>query len=253
MISISRRPTAFFVRSFGASCRGPLHRKEGRPNEDAWLRACGSFGSLVVVCDGIGSRPKARRGAQAACRAVREAVVRWAQADDAPIGYLIHLIEVCWRIRIHPASPGECATTCLWALARNNGEWVMGALGDGLLLYRTGQGPVSALIGEHRNGFGNETVALGASSGVKSWKVLQLPPTEEERLVVLATDGIADDLVPEKYGAFCSWISGELGMLEPSRRWRLLMAELEHWPTPKHLDDKTLAVLHGAARGEMVL
>ena len=103
---------------FGASVQGPLHRSEGRPNEDAWLHARGPFGSLAVVCDGLGSRPNARAGARAACAAVKEAVSRWSKAEDAPLSYLSHLVEVLWRLRLHPTPPDSAATTCLLALIR---------------------------------------------------------------------------------------------------------------------------------------
>jgi len=92
------------VLSYGASVRGPLHQKEKRPKEDAWLHARGRYGSLVVVCDGMGSRQHALLGARAGCMAVREAVSKWAQVEDAPLSYLALLTEVLWRLRIHPTN-----------------------------------------------------------------------------------------------------------------------------------------------------
>ncbi len=121
--------------------RGPLHRREGRPNEDAWPHATGAFGVLAVVCDGLGSKPNARVGSRAACLAVKEAVLRWSKADGAPLAYLPHLIEVLWRLRVYPLDPSSAATTCLLALASETGAWVLGGVGDGLALARTGGAP----------------------------------------------------------------------------------------------------------------
>lgn len=231
------------IEIFGASVRGPLHEREKRPNEDAWLHAEGHFGSLVVVCDGMGSRPQARYGAKSACEAVREAVVRWSRVENAPVSYLLHLLEILWRLRIHPHQPADACSTCLFVLARKKGEWIAAGLGDGLIMTRTGAEPIKILIGQRGEGFANNTSALGASAGLKSWKVAELPPTINSRVAVLASDGIADDLMLEKLDAFCTWLCDEIKPLDSRLRWRTLMSELRSWPTPKHLDDKTLAVM----------
>jgi serine/threonine protein phosphatase PrpC len=235
------------VISYGASVRGPLHQREGAPNQDAWLRGSGRFGSFIVVCDGLGSRPEGRLGARCACTVAREAVSKWAEAGGAPTSYLAHLIEVLWRIRIYPCDPKDAATTCLIAIACRNGQWVVGGVGDGLAAVRTGDARVVRLVGDRNAGFGNETYALGTSPGPKAWKLSVLPPTPLERVVVLATDGVADDLVPEKLDEFCKWLVGDLQKLDPNLRWRRLVAELRDWPTPRHLDDKTIAVLKTSA------
>ncbi len=229
--------------SFGASVRGPQHAKEGVPNQDAWLRSEGRFGSLVVVCDGLGSKPQSGRGSRKACLAVREAVSRWQSTPLPPASYLAHLVEVFWRLRIHPVAPKDAATTCLLALACPDGTWVVGGVGDGLVaVMESGEDPVR-IIGDRAGDWGNETAALGTSPGTRSWKLAVLPPTCGRRVAVLATDGVADDLLPEKLGGFCRWLVDDFGPLEPHLRWRRLVSELGDWPTPKHLDDKTVAVL----------
>ena len=229
--------------SYGASIRGPFHRQQGISNQDAWLRAEGSFGSLIVVCDGMGSKQYAMLGSHAACLAAREACVKWTRTEGAPVSYLAHLIEIFWRLRIHPREPKDAATTCLLALALPNGEMVVGGVGDGLVAIRTGDAPVSLVVGNRMNGFGNETCALGVSPGSKAWKLMKLPRSQQQRFVVLASDGVADDLIPERLDGFCEWLVSNFQDLHPVPRWHRLVAELRAWPTPKHLDDKTLAVL----------
>ncbi len=229
--------------SFGASIRGPLHLQQGITNQDAWLRAEGSFGSLIVVCDGLGSRPDALLGSRSACLAVREACVRWTRVTGAPVYYLVHLIEVLWRLRIYPCAPPDAATTCLLALALPTGEMVVGGIGDGLVAIRTGDLPVSTIIGDRADSFSNETCALGVSPGMKAWHLTKLPFSHQQRLAVLASDGVADDLNPEKLDDFCDWLIFSFEELHPVQRWHRLVAELRAWPTPRHLDDKTIAVL----------
>ena len=235
--------------AFGASVRGPLHRKEGRPNEDAWLREMGGFGALIVVCDGLGSRPQASDGSRAACLAVKEAVLRWSKVDCAPVSLLSHLIEVYWRLRIHPIKPCDAATTCLLAFAAPNGSWLLGGIGDGLVVARTGA-EVITVIGGDRDGFTNETNGLGVSSGPQDWSFVELLPTRQDRMALLATDGVSEDLLPDRLGGFCDWLVSSTQFISAMNRWRWLVAELKNWPTPGHLDDKTVAVLRQPATGK---
>lgn len=228
---------------FGASVRGPLHQKEGRPNEDAWLRIQKNFGTLAVVCDGMGSRSKARFGAKMACKSLQEAVQIWSQGKNPPLSYLAHLVEVLWRIHISPESPEDCSTTCLFALYQLDGRCILGGIGDGLVAYRSGEGAVQIILGNRKNGFSNETTALGVSKGSRFWTMETLETTPQERIILLATDGISDDLVFEKLEEFITWVISEYLDLAPYQRWQKLCSELRQWPTPKHLDDKTLAVI----------
>lgn len=228
---------------YGASVRGPAHRLAHTPNEDAWLRAEGVYGTLIVVCDGVGSRPLAHFGARAACIAAREAVARWAMVDGAPPLYLAYLIEVLWRLRVHPHDPKDAATTCLMALAQRTGEWVVGGIGDGLAAVLTGNRKGLFIAKERGEGFCNETVGLGLAGGVKAWRMSRLPSTPHRRIAVLATDGISDDLVPRKLRGFIRWIADEFRTVQPRKRWCRLSKALRDWPTPRHLDDKSIAVL----------
>ncbi len=238
------------IYSYGASVQGPLHRKEGRPNEDAWLHARGSFGTLAVVCDGMGTKPNARAGSRAACAAVKEAVSRWSKAVDAPVSYLAHLVEVLWRLRVHPLKPASAVTTCLLALAMKTGTWVVGGVGDGLALVRTGP-DLRVVVGERGDNFTNETLGLGASRGPRDWTLVEFPATTAQRIAILATDGVADDLRPERFDGFCNWLIDTFETLTQAQRWRVLARELRNWPTPGHLDDKTLALVHSPSAEEM--
>ena len=223
---------------FGASTVGPRHRAEGTPNEDSWLGVRGAFGTLIVVSDGMGSRREARRGAQMACRAVHGAVRAWHRAGGHGLGELLDRIEPLWSSLIAPSTAHDCAATCLFALAHVHGHVHVAAIGDGLALLRTQRG-LEWVVGPRADGFANETDALGYAA---SWTSRSFP-REEEAVVVLATDGVADDLIPERVDGFVQWLMDNFAGMAPSRRWRALQQELKHWPTPHHTDDKTVVVL----------
>lgn len=230
------------VEWFGASVKGPLHQREGRPNEDAWLGSSGAFGTVIVVADGMGSRLNARIGARMACQAVKDALPHWARAEGADPTMLLRLVHLLWGLRILPACGEDSATTCLFAAVVPSGELILAKLGDGILAVRTADGKVDVL-GSEREGFSNQTTGLGVARSITEWSILIKPCLLPGASVLLASDGIADDLLRESLGDLICFLTKHFGQMEPAARWRALCRELRAWPTPRHLDDKTLAVL----------
>jgi serine/threonine protein phosphatase PrpC len=228
---------------FGASVRGPLHINQKRPNEDSWLGCSGSYGSLIAVCDGLGSRRQARHGSRTGCMAVREAVRLWSKAEEASTQHLIWLIEILWRIRLSPAPPEDCATTCLFALKQPSGRWIVGGLGDGLGIIKRGGDVATPILRRRIDNFANQTDGLGCPHAMTDWTVETFEPSEDETTVALFTDGIADDLIEERIDDFLAWLIDSFARRLPRERWQMLCQELRDWPTPGHQDDKTLAVL----------
>ncbi len=220
--------------------RGPAHVREKRLNEDAWYARIAVSGALAVVCDGMGSRPAARIGARAAATASRRAWRHWSRSPQGKGEDLIRLIEVLWRLELGPTQPEDASTTCLVCALRADGSGVLLQLGDGIIGMRHADGTFSSSTPE-RTGFASTTMALGTPHALRDWSMQEFGPMEPGTAILLATDGISDDLVPERRAAFVAWIMDEVASSSsPNRR----MAEaLRKWPVPHHRDDKTLIVL----------
>lgn len=233
----------------GASVQGPQHRREGKPNQDAWLRRLASDSALVVVCDGMGSRKHSATGSRAACRAVADAVRLWAKSPDAPPDLLLRLVHALWNVRVHQTGRDECATTCLFAAATKDGRLVMAQLGDGIVMLKTPRGITTLESSSDR--FGNTTTGLGIAKDVREWRIHVEPKIAGEAVVMLATDGVADDLLPEKRSGFINFLVTQYGELPVAARSRAIARTLHEWPTPRHLDDKTVAVLWNAATAKV--
>lgn len=223
---------------FGASVAGPAHRALRRPNEDQWLGAAGAFGSLVVVSDGLGSKSQARHGARKACVATLRAVRDWHKAGTRSLDDLVGRIEPLWLAEIEPFHRSDCAATCLLALAHVGGSAYFAAIGDGMLAVRM-RGVIERVEHPRGSSFSNETQSLG-SGGVWATRCFE---RSEIDMAVLASDGVSDDLRPDRLADFVAWLNDEFAHLQPLARWRSLRRELAQWPTPRHLDDKTIAVL----------
>jgi serine/threonine protein phosphatase PrpC len=230
------------ARFFGISVCGPFHRKAGQPRQDAWLAGHRRYGDFIVVADGLGSRSKSDLGAKIACLAFRDALALWAASPKRRPEHLGAMVDLIWAMRIPESEVAEYATTCLFASAFLDGSIVTGRLGDGLIARVVTGAPGYVDTGRDTD-FGNETRALGIRHQASAWDVRLISKHRGDLNILLATDGIADDLIPGRIEEFLTWLTASYGMMDARKRHQLLRSELEHWPTPHHLDDKTMAVL----------
>ena len=112
-------------------------------------------------------------------------------------------------------------------------------LGDGLMARRTADGSVT-VHSSRSHDFGL-THALGAPHTLADWSFALVEPLGAAELLVLATDGVSEDLEPGRIGDLAAWVADDLGVLpHPARA---LARELRNWPVPHHRDDKTLLVM----------
>ena len=234
----------------GASVRGPGHKQDGRPNQDALLSRQGRRYSLAVVCDGLGSRPHSADGSHAACRAVADAVRSWDKSPDATPELLLRLIHALWNIRVHTLGRNECATTCLFAVVMNDGRILLAQLGDGLVILKTEAGLTTLEPSEER--FGNTTTGLGIANDLRDWRFHLAPRVLGQTTIFLATDGVTDDILPEKRQSFLDFLVTNYGSLPPHTRTRAIARTLHEWPTARHSDDKTVAVLWNTNNSNMM-
>lgn len=232
---------------FGASVRGPRHTLQNMPNQDAWLGGVKRRYAFVVVCDGMGSGSKSDVGARMACLATRDALNFWSRSSDNRIENLLRLIKQLWEIRIAPHPLREFATTCLFAAMVPDRGLIVSGLGDGIALVTQPGHPINIVI-ERNSDFANETVALGTVHRLSDWRYQLFPNNLDDIIVMLATDGIADDLRQDSLSELPSWILRKYGDLPAYRRFLSLRSELRNWPTPGHQDDKTLAIFYGKSK-----
>jgi hypothetical protein len=230
-------------RQFGVSVKGPRHIRDKMPNQDAWMGFANHRWALIVVCDGLGSREHSGEGAKAACLATRDAVKIWARSRDDRVENLLRLIKQLWEIRIAPGGINEYATTCVFAAALPNQGLLISGLGDGIAIVTQPGHPTDVIV-ERSGDFANQTGALGTPHKLDDWryKLYGHPPAGTS--VVLATDGVADDLRPDRLAELPTWMINTYGAMPRLKRHLALRRALVHWSTAGHQDDKTIAVLY---------
>ena len=229
-------------KSFGASVRGPGHVRAHLPNQDYFLIKSSLFGDVASVSDGVGSCATSHWGAKAACRAVSHIAPKWhgaGQERDA----LAVAIHSSWLNFVQPFSPEESAATCLFAIRPKRGAVTIGMLGDGLVAVLRTDGSYLELQDDKTDSFSNQTTALTNNTASSQWQIASIEQ-EECCAVLLCTDGVADDLLPERRGDFARHIFAQSLQYDSITACRELRRMLENWPVPKHTDDKTLVFLY---------
>jgi serine/threonine protein phosphatase PrpC len=200
--------------------------------------------NMICVCDGLGSRGNAKLGARQACRAVTEAAARWLRASGqspSPL-VLLRLVHLYWGLNVLPAAEDDSATTCLFAISTAEHKLLIATIGDGVSAIRTRDG-YSQVLGAERETFTNETTGLGLARSTMEWTVSARAHFAPGDCVLLATDGVADDLRPGCIGLLMGHLIDLLGPMHPRARAKALRHELLNWPTPGHQDDKTIAMM----------
>lgn len=227
-------------KSFGASVRGPAHIASDTPNQDAWTSFHEAWGDGIAVSDGLGSKPSAHFGSNAACAGAVRAAHACRHKIDFDQHSLSDLIKSDWLSLVLPRAPSECSATCLFAFRLGDGTIRLGMLGDGLAAAVRTDGSIVSLSEDKSQGFSNLTTPLSPNTSSEDWRHLSLPERECEA-VLLCTDGVADDL-EDAEGFVKAFIEAHRSLPAESAGQNI-REMLEHWPTPKHSDDKTIACL----------
>ncbi|MDD7984710.1 PP2C family serine/threonine-protein phosphatase [Lentisphaera marina] len=228
--------------SWGASVIGPLHVKSGVANQDSWMARRYKWGNVVVVSDGLGSKKHSDHGSKAACLAVFEAAKSYQNTPDANITDILRMIHANWLVKIAPYSSSDCSATCLFCIQIEN-MITLGRLGDGMIaaLGET-DGSYLILSDNKQDSFSNFTNSLQQEFKPEQWEIETIE-SAACNAVVLCTDGISDDLLPEKQMSFAQELYSSYADLKSAERMKDLKRWLKAWPVPGHSDDKTIACL----------
>ena len=229
------------IEFFGVSVKGPHHHKSKSPNQDYWLGRQTRQGTLIAVCDGLGSRPGSELGSKNACLAVWDSFKLWQKAKNSDANDLIRLVKILWDVRT-PAPRDKYATTCLFAAFTPEQRLLVAGLGDGLAVVKHPDNRIEKVIWRE-TGFSNETISLGTPHHLNDWKCISHDEIDAGTVILLASDGVADDLIEERIPDFLDWLVQTYGSLSPRQRYLELTRLIRGWPTARHQDDKTIAII----------
>lgn len=227
-------------RLHASSVIGHGHIEAEAPNQDAVATVQSRRGWLLVVSDGMGSRPKADVGAQAVCHAARRLITETRFEDDDRV--LIEHLTQAWLSRLATlrVRPEQAVATCLLAWGLPDGRFRLLQLGDGLIIGYPD--PIAGLVARDAGGFGNETTGIGLSREPGDWHSLRGRLAEADHGLVLMSDGISDDLTHTE--GFVTTLVSDLRRRSARAAKATLYRELRDWPVPNHRDDKSIALVY---------
>jgi len=222
----------------GASVKGPAHISDNLPNQDALSLRGFQGGWIAGVADGLGSAILSDKGSRLAVQSVQHCLRQKNVYDPAFINAAIYKK---WLNDVYPFKVQQLATTCLYARVLADGNCLLGQLGDGLIIYRSA-GKLFVMT-PNRAGFSNQTDALTNRHNPSQWVNANFVMSQTGDGVILLTDGISDDLIPETLASFFDTIYKQCIKLKRRHSKNWLEREFTDWATPKHGDDKTLAAI----------
>lgn len=221
----------------GATRIGLKHIHEGLCNQDSILFRQYPFGTVLAVADGVGSECYSQYGSESAVKAVHAAFTALATQQIAA-AQITDCIMREYVEGIDEEFKDHASTTCIYAAFLMDSGLYLGQAGDGICGgMLNGQ---DFILRNKADDFTNVVVPLSASRNVSEWTVAFVPVNEiKSGTIMLATDGVSEDIVPGKEGDFIRYVVDHLSELPITAREGYLQHLLENWTTPKSIDDKT--------------
>ncbi len=222
----------------GATLTGARHLSENTCSQDAILYRKYPFGTVLAVADGVGSDCYSQCGSESVVKAVHSVFVDLAsglldaeQIADSILERYISGLDQDYR--------GKAATTCLYAARIYGRGLYLGQAGDGICCGRIND--VDFVLLQKNDDFTNLVIPLSPVRDSCEWTEAFLP---EEQLgsvrLMLATDGVSEDILPGKECAFSDFVIGRLSELPSGKQEIYLLQMLRDWSTPRSSDDKTV-------------
>lgn len=234
-------------RGFGDSEIGPLHRRLGLVNQDAYHLELQNEPVLIAISDGLGSKPLSQLGAQAVCRAVISVARDYSlKAAVEPLS-LLQLFHNYWLDELQNVDIDQCSCTALFAIVLGEQTFIA-QLGDGDCCIVTStkeleEPHIRFLLDKNEDLFANQTHSLGSQFEANKWRFF-LCPTAELEACFLVTDGIADDLDLERRIDFYTELLMQYRQLPDDEVKADVRSWISQWPVVGHSDDKTIVALY---------
>lgn len=219
----------------GATSTGNAHVKENIPNQDSYRIKQTEYGIAISVCDGVGSNRYSHYGSKAASKAV-EKVFKLYYKGKINKDQIGARIEFYYKKNLREVYRQEAGTTCLFAFLYDNSEIIIGQAGDGLILIKLDD--VFLSFQDKEDDFVNEVKPLNCKRRYKDWKIRNLrfdPNKNYFFALLLCTDGISEDVIPEKRESFFEFFLN-ISKKDNSK----LQDTLDNWSAPGSIDDKTV-------------
>lgn len=220
----------------GYSAIGLSHLKSSRPNQDSFLIRLKSYIQVFAVADGVGSHAYSRDGSKAVVRAVFKTFTEFSRGkcDEAALQERIHEHYVAGLKKKRRNAAG---TTCLFAVFTKK-KLYLGQAGDGVCCVFFND--IFKATGRKNTDFMNEVHAIDANRPYSGWRMRAIDLDTLDRAdILLMTDGIADDILPDKMKDFTAFVIDKMANGGRGEIKKLIVG----WDVPCSSDDKTMVAV----------
>ena len=225
-------------KGYGATVKGKLHKENKMPNQDYYLIDNHMEYTLVVVCDGLGSKKYSHHASKKLSKIIKKEVrERYKKHNLNPIE-MVSSIQKTYLKKLWPYKLDNADTTCLFSLISNK-NILLFQLGDGINAISINDKII--LADEVEKDFTNETRAFGKSNR-NDWKIKVINKEENSKYkLLLCTDGISEDLIEDNLSEFINNLN--LHVDKKYKKNRCLFDLINNWPNKYSKDDKTIVVV----------
>lgn len=225
------------IRYGGASQIGKTHIMSKLPNQDSLLIYRSKKRKKEVVltlADGLGSHKHSQIGSLAITEAVK--CNAHILNNESKKDLFIKKVMAKYKKLISPYDISECGTTCIFAIIFRE-KVCFGQIGDGICCYKINDN--FKILQEKDSAFLNETVSVTSKNSEKKW-VISYEKNYSHLQIMLATDGVADDLVDDMREVFLQRLCDNTIGYNSQKINKLISSLFDNWERPFSYDDKTM-------------
>ena len=217
-------------------------------NQDSYRIGGNSENELayIIVADGLGSCKSSDQGSERIVQIVENWILNklpdYAFLSDNVANILSKRMFEEWNSSFD-GSMHDFDTTVHVALYYK-GSILIGGIGDGMLLFEYDDIECRDFI-DDKNLFSNITNSMCSLNAdeLMDFQVISSDYCKNHATVIISTDGIADDLIPEKKNTLPEYFKHTLDTDGMDSLQNELQDWIINWRTDAHSDDKTLCYL----------
>lgn len=202
-------------------------------NQDSCLAFAFKDGVVLGIADGVGSCKHPQIASKTAMKCLSKTARDFSKKEFGEIDFADYFLRQYKMM--HSSFLNGMSTTLVFAVIYKDCRIVYGQIGDGMLMSSFGER--FAIFKKKNDDFTNITPSLRydtvASDIIVKCRRIEMPGVLK---VLLCTDGVSEDLIPESYDVFLEKVTSLVSFDRTDEIDKLL----KEWPTAKSLDDKTI-------------
>ncbi|MFS0555045.1 protein phosphatase 2C domain-containing protein [Brevibacillus sp. 179-C9.3 HS] len=237
------------------SVTGTRNMLAKQANQDAFLVKIKPNMACMAVADGLGSCKHSATGAKMAVACVEEWIEhdleKYKDVSDEVVTIFHRKLINRWKTKVGVADYRQFDTTLLYLIVTNRYALV-GGIGDGMILCHLGRETTE--YSWDKDDFSNRTLSLASNGAADLMKghFIELDESSLPLTVILATDGVAEDLEPASKAALPEYLHSELLKSNIVDLQHELEQWVIHWKTEHHTDDRTFCMLNIYNKRELI-